>query len=128
MHCNVLSSNNDLKNSEIIHSEERVRKVMDAIQNFIDPFSIEDKHSLYCLSSGLPTPADEKTDLLEAEKYGKKSFNEFIRERLIDKTKSFNDQINEQNLKIFASVAKSAKFTSTKKQVNQIKAERNVLG
>ena len=128
MHCNVLSSNNDLKNSEIIHSEERVRKVMDAIQNFIDPFSIEDKHSLYCLSSGLPTPTDVETDLLEAEKYGKKSFNEFIRERLIDKTKSFNDQINEQNLKIFASVAKSAKFTSTKKQVNQIKAERNVLG
>ena len=72
MNCNVLSSHNDLKKSEIIHSEERVRKVMDAIQNFIDPFSIEDKHSLYCLSSGLPTPTDVETDLLEAEKYGKK--------------------------------------------------------
>ena len=46
-----------------------------------------------------PTPTDVETDLLEAEKYGKNSFDEFIRERLIDKTKSFNDPIKKQNLK-----------------------------
>ena len=45
------SSHKDIIKSEIQHSEADVRKVVDAISNFVNPFEVENKDLLYCISS-----------------------------------------------------------------------------
>ena len=48
----------DLKPSEIWKSEKCVLKTMSAIQNFLNPFDIEDKGHLFIISSRAPVLAD----------------------------------------------------------------------
>ena len=72
------SSHKDIRKSEIQHSEAEVRKVVDAISNFVNPFEVENKDLLYCISSGAPIPADVEEDLLSANMSGNKSRDEFI--------------------------------------------------
>ena len=45
------SSHKDITKSEIQHSEADVRKVVDAISNFVNLFEDENKDLLYCISS-----------------------------------------------------------------------------
>ena len=57
------SSHKDIRKLEIQHSEADVRKAVDAISNFVNPFEVESKDHLYCISSG--APADVEEDLLQ---------------------------------------------------------------
>ena len=122
------NSHKDLRASQITQSEEDTCRVMQAIDNFINPFQVESKDVLYCLSSGAPAPSDVEKDLLEADQRGKEAYREFIGERLIERNKSFHDPIKKVKLKAFASVAKSVKVTEQSKKTKQITAERNVFG
>ena len=45
------TSDKEVRSSQILKSEEDMCCVMEAINNFINPFTIEDKDTLYCLSS-----------------------------------------------------------------------------
>ena len=65
--------------------------VVDAISNFVNPFEVENKDILYCISSGAPAPADHdvEKDLLSADMSGNKARDEFIEDRLVKKTASF---------------------------------------
>ena len=48
--------------SEIQKSEKHVKKVMLAIQSFLNPFDVSDEGKLYCISAGAPAPPTvEKT-------------------------------------------------------------------
>ena len=91
-----------------VENEDDVIRVMEALHNFSNPFEC-DKDSLYCLSSGAPTPKDVESDILNADKIGEEACRTFIQERLIDKTRSFNDPIQRLKLKTFSVTAKSAK-------------------
>lgn len=128
MESNELLVHKDTRKSEIISSEQYVQHVVDAFQNFMNPFEVEDKEGLYCLSSGTSAPKDVEQQLFDADKLGKQIFEAFIQERLVKKEKSFNDPIKRQNLKTFASTAKHATVKSKEKKAKQIKAERNILG
>ena len=44
------------KPSEIQKSEKMVSTTINAINNFINPFDVDDKSRLYCISSGAPAP------------------------------------------------------------------------
>ena len=57
------SFHKDIRKSEIQHSETDVRKVVDAISNFVNPSEAKNKDFLYCISSGAPAPADVEEDL-----------------------------------------------------------------
>ena len=46
---------------------------MEAINNFINPFTIEDKDTLYCPSSGAPVPSNVENDVLMSDEIGKKA-------------------------------------------------------
>ena len=46
----------DNRPSEIQKSEKMVSTTMNAINNFINPFDVDDKSRLYCMSSGAPAP------------------------------------------------------------------------
>lgn len=122
------STHKDLRPSQITRSEDDTRKVLQAIRNFINPFEVENKDVLYCLSSGAPATKDIEHDLLRAVKVGKEAYDHFVQERLLDKTKSFNAPIKKNNLKTFANQVKSAKVTGQSKKSKQITAERNVFG
>ena len=64
--------------------------MVEAVSNFIDPFTAENKGVLYCLSSGAPSANNIQQDLLSVDKMGEDIHKEFVKERLIDKSKSFN--------------------------------------
>ena len=46
----------EMRPSQISKSEEGVRNVRNAIENFINPFQIEYSDNLYCIASGAPVP------------------------------------------------------------------------
>jgi hypothetical protein len=62
------SSHKDLRPSSIIQCEAHVQKVLEAISNFMNPFEVDNKDVLYCLSSGSPTPNYMDVDLLQSDK------------------------------------------------------------
>ena len=42
-------SHKDNEKSQMVQSENDVKKLIDAFQNFTDPFLVEEKDVLYCL-------------------------------------------------------------------------------
>jgi len=74
------SSHKDLRPSSIHQSEETVSKVLEAIAGFTNPFEMENKDNLYCLSSGAPAPSDIEQDLLQADRVGKEAHETFVQE------------------------------------------------
>ena len=67
------NSHKDVRPSEIADSEEATKKVLQAISNSINPFAVEDKDSLYWLSSGAPASKDIEEDLLMMAKVRKEA-------------------------------------------------------
>ena len=61
----------DLRHAEIQKSEMHVKKVMLAIQSFLNPFDVPDKGKLYCTSSGAPALAAVEKAMIAAESIGK---------------------------------------------------------
>ena len=110
------SSHKDIRKSEIQHSEADVKKVVDAISNFVNPPEVENKDLLYCISSGAPAPTDVEEDLFLADMSGNKACDEFIEDCLIKKTASFFYPVKKQRLKTFASLAKYVKLTGSEKK------------
>lgn len=89
----------------------------------MNPFEIDNKEVLYCLSSGAPIPRAVEEDLLQADKVGKEAHMTFVKERLVENTKSFHEPIKKQNLKTFSNMAKSVKVNGKSKKIRQITAE-----
>ena len=74
---------------------------MEAINNFINRFTTEDKDTLYCPSSGAPVPSNVENDILMSDEIGKKAHKQLVQDRLTDKTVSFHVPVKKQNLKNF---------------------------
>ena len=101
------TSNKEVRRSQILKSEQDTCSVRQAISNFTNSFTIEDKDALYCLSSGAPLPSHVENDALMDE-IGKKAHQEFVHERLVDKKTSLHSPVKKNNLKTFATQAKSS--------------------
>ena len=54
----------DSRPSGIQKSEKMVSTIMNAINNFINPYDVDEKSRLYCISSGAPAPASIVNDVL----------------------------------------------------------------
>eukprot|EP00745_Piridium_sociabile_P026705 TRINITY_DN42673_c0_g1_i18.p1 TRINITY_DN42673_c0_g1~~TRINITY_DN42673_c0_g1_i18.p1 ORF type:complete len:760 (+),score=189.88 TRINITY_DN42673_c0_g1_i18:236-2515(+) len=121
------TAHKDLRPSQVTQSDADTVKVMQAVNNFVNPFQIENKNELYCLSSGAPAPKDVENDLLSADRVGEEAYRQFVKERLLERTVSFNVPIKKLNLKTFAKTAKSVKVSGKSKKTHQITAERNVF-
>ena len=70
----------DLRKSNVKKSHTMIDKTIDAINSFLNPFTI-DETKLFCLSSGVPVPSDVEADLLQAEVRGAEAKNDLIVER-----------------------------------------------
>ena len=58
----------------------------------------EDSDQLWTIATGMLLPEEATKDLLEARLTGEKLFNEFVQERLINKTKDFFSPIHKYKL------------------------------
>ena len=122
------TSHKEVRGSQIVKSEQDTCSVLQAISNFTDPFTIEDKDALYCLPSGAPVPQDVESDILMPDDIGKKAHREFVQDRLVEKKTSFHSPVKKQNLKTFATQAKSSMVRGKERRNIEITAERNVFG
>ena len=122
------SSHKDFRPSSIQQGEDTVSKVLEAIAGFMNPFEMENKDNLYCVSSGAPAPSDIEQDLLQADKVGKEAHETFVQGRMVKQTKSVHAPIKKLRLKTFANLAKTIKVTGQSKKTKQITSERNVFG
>ena len=127
MDSNENSSHKDIRPAEIRKSEEATNAVMNAIRSFTNPFDVDNKEVLYCLSSGAPAPKDVEEDLLNADLIGQKAYQTFVSDRLVSKETSFNAPIKKQKLKTFSKMAKKVKVSGTSKKSKQVTAERNMF-
>ena len=109
------SVHKELKSSQIKSSEEGVTNVKDTVMGFTNPFTVENKKELYCLSSGLPASSEVSSDLLQAKEQGQSAMAQFIKERLIDKTVvKFHDPIKQMKYMTFASLRNVRKLKALK--------------
>ena len=90
----------DLRHAEIQESEKHCKKVMLAIQSFLNPFDVPDKGKLYCISSGAPAPTAVEKDMMTEESIGKQAKERFIKETLHTKERFF-DPVTKLKLKTF---------------------------
>ena len=118
----------DIKSSYVDKSEKAVTRVVTAFQNFINPFTVSDKQSLYCISSGKPVPDNAAIDLLSIDDHGSKAYDAFVNDRLVEKSTSFHAPIKKMNLKTFASIATKKTVTGANKKSKELAAERNLFG
>ena len=75
----------DLKPSEVRRSEKCVQNATEAIKGFLNPFDVDDRDKVYCLSSGAQTTDEIEDDVLCAENAGEDAKELFITERLMKK-------------------------------------------
>ena len=122
------TSHKEVRSSQILKSEQDTCCVVEAISNFINPFTIEDKDTLYYLLSGAPVPSNVAKDILMSDEIVKKAHKQFVQDRLIDKTVSFHASVKKQNLKTFANQAKISLVQEKARKNIEITAERNVFG
>ena len=102
----------DLRPTEIQKNEERVSETIDAIMGFMDPFCIDDKEHLHCVSSGARVPSENEPDILNAEDRGNGARGTFITDWL-EKHDKFFEPI--KNLKTMEDMGKKVKVKSPKK-------------
>ena len=72
----------DLRLAEIQTSELIVGTTPEAIKGFINPFAIDDKTHLYCISSASHLHVGNDNDIIMAEAQGQDDKETFIEERL----------------------------------------------
>ena len=112
----------DLRPLEIKKSELSVIKTVDAVESFMDPFSISENNSLFSLSSGGKMSVEVEKDVLGAEEFGKKQKTEFIEERL-EVNKNFFQPIKRANLKTMGEHSKKVKVTTKENKVVELKQQ-----
>ena len=65
--CPKSGNHQDLEASQIKKSEWTVKKIMEAISHFTNPWKIADKEKLYCLASGAPLSEEIEKDIFRAD-------------------------------------------------------------
>ncbi len=117
--CPKAGKHRELDRSEIKKSEDAVQSAMNAICNFMNPFTVPDKDHLYSLASGAPVAADVEIDVLNAEITGMRAKNVFVEERFVkgSSEKLFFDPIKKQRLKTMDASNKTVKLTTSQGKV-----------
>ena len=105
-----------------------MQKLLESFQNCSSPFDTDERKALFCLSSGKPAPPEVMEDFLECEQRGISAFNNFVQQRLMEKSVSFHSPMKKLSLKTFSYTHVKTKVQSTKNKTVQIAAQRNIFG
>ena len=99
------TQHHDLRPSQVLKSEDGVKRAMRAVESFTNPFAIDEPGKLVVFSSGSTMPKDTEQDVLRAETAGKTEKEKFITQRLKAKDHFF-EPIEELGLKTMANMPK----------------------
>ena len=109
-------------------SASNVKKVVDAICGFTNSCEIENKDELYCLSSSVPVNLLTVSDNLpQAADLGKKAMEQFIKERLVGRTKKIHNPVTQMKLQTFASTGKRQQVKASQNKIIEVRAERKIF-
>ena len=125
LHLNSSDRHRDLRPIEVKKGELAIQSTIEAVQSFVNPFSISDKEHLYSISSGMKVPTDIETDVMRAEEIGEKEKERFVNERLQPNEKFF-DPIKRTNLKTMEDLSKKSKITTKQNKVIELKQQGNI--
>ena len=115
----------DLRPSLVKKSESHVKECIEAIGEFMNPFTVEDAMSLYNISTGVKIPPDIEDDIMNAEAKGLHEKNMFVEERLECNSKFF-DPVKKLKLKTMATTNKTAKLKSNQNKLIELKQQGNI--
>ena len=115
--CPRTGRHRELEKAEIKKSEKAVQKVIAAVKNFTNPFTISNKDRLYSLASGAPVSIDIKNDMLKAEAVGKVAKADFISRLKRGNSSSFFEPIKKQKLKTMEACSKKVTLSSSQGKV-----------
>ena len=104
--------------------EADVKKVMDVVQNWCDPF--EPSEELVSLGSGYVADESLKRDLLDAKEKGSKALVSFITDRLLTDNVGFYETLTKLRLGTFRDVQKKASVRARGSNVI-LRADRNLF-
>ena len=106
-------SEKELSKKSITDSETGVVKIIDAINNHTNPFSIiwNKKTPLKNIVSGYVVKDEHKSDILNAKSIGKEAAQQYIRERLVERTIPYWDPVKKLKLYTFSTGNKPLKIS-----------------
>jgi hypothetical protein len=102
-----------------------VVKVAEAIVGFINPFEMEQKDKLYCISYGASATSEIERDVIFAEAFGADAKVDFISERL-EKHEKFFDPIKRLNLKTLSELGKKTTIKSSQNKIIEYRHQSNI--
>ena len=115
----------ELEKAEIKKGEAAVQRVITAVNNFTNPFTIVDHEKLYSIASGAPVSPDVEKDVLQAESVGKAGKADFIKRLQSGEPVSFFDPIKRKKLKTMEASNKKVMLTSSKGKVTICSTSRH---
>ncbi len=117
--CPKAGKHRELERANILKSEKAVKKTLNAIRSFTNPFTIPDKEHVNSLSSGCPVSPQVEHDVLKAETIGKAAKERFITDRFINGTPHLNffDPITRQKLLTMEALNKKICLTTSQGKV-----------
>lgn len=118
----------DTDAARINADEKQVKDVIATINEMIEPFqSDSQENGIVNLSSGVVTPDDVVTDLLDAFDKGNDGFEQFVSNKLLVDDPDIFNPIAKQKIKTFASIKKPVTRLTYKGQFVSLKANRNTF-
>ena len=117
----ILADDSDAKKHRNLRRTEIERL---AIVGFINPFEMEQKDKLYCISSGASATSEIERDVILAEASGADAKVDFISERLEKHEKLF-DPIKRLNLKT-SELAKKTTIKSSQNKIIEYRQQCNI--
>lgn len=117
--CPRAGQHRELEKAEIKKSEEAIQRVLTAVRNFTNPFTITEKNRLYSLASGAPVPVNVEMDVLSAEAVGEAAKAEFVGRLLSGEPESFFNPVKKNKLKTMEACNKRVTLMSSQGKVNR---------
>ena len=115
----------DLRPAEVLKSEKLVCRTMEAVESFLNPFTVDSPDQLLILSSGAAASLAVQKDVLRAEQAGREAKEVFIASRL-ETGKDFFEPVKRMNLMTLGDMSKKSKVKTTTNRVVQYKQQGNV--
>ena len=117
----------DLSSSRIAQDERDVQAIVDLLEtSWKNPF--EGTNELISLLTGKIAAKDIESDLMDAEKKGKRSYQDFKTERLQSTGKKFHDRLPKLQLKTFSNLQKTTKRKIKSSKEVILKADHKLFG
>ena len=82
MECSSTTEHKDMSQTEVQRSNNSTTRVIEALNGFLNPFSVECDGKLLIISSGQAATNEIEHDVIHAEKYGTLARDELINSRL----------------------------------------------